>query len=176
MAAIYFNVKKNRGLLHRLTLDVRNLKSIHSGLKTKTIKENWESELNMNYTNSIETNIISKYTAHDNLDPKHLWKKLITKSDEKTYIEKTRAHIKIVESLNALFSVACIVLSIIDYETSYYPQYYQNNSNNNISNSSNNHIRIILLILSITLILLSFISCKLCYFIKYEKKKTLESK
>lgn len=179
MAAIYFNVKKNRGLLHKLTIDVKNLKSIHSGLKNKSVKDDWESNMNLNYNNSVETNIISKFTAHDNLDPKHLWKKMITKSDEKTHIEKVRASVKVVESLNAFLSLLCIVLSIIDYETSYFPTHYPNNSNttnNDSDHNSNNHVRVILLCLSVILIILSFISCKLCYFIKYEKKKTHESK
>lgn len=179
MAAIYFNIKKNRGFLNRMPVDAKRLHmiQIQGAERFKTQNINWNNDLD-NILNDYDSKLDSKTSITEMnkfMDPMYLWKKKIS-SQEKTNIELANLNQKILDSFNAVISLICIVLSIVDFEFNYFPTYYPENGVIDESEYKGNLYRWILMSLSFVLIFISYYSCKLQYYQKYEKGRIAESK
>ena len=173
MAAIYFNIKKNRGFINKLNNEAQKLKSIqlHSLLKTQTVKEDWEKRYNRIDFERDSEDRAETTQINEVFDPLFLLKKL-SSNISNSYIEKVIKRIKIVDTISAIISFIAIVISIFEYETYYFPHYVTKEK----SEYKGQGYRITLSALSLILVISSYVSCYLTFYVKYEKKKCQEGK
>lgn len=189
-AAIYIHAKKNRGYLQRLPVDSRRLKSNQYKMMKYGVSDR-QSALIFNMQETTDSRDEENLTMIQELDPTHLWKKMIEEQKEElSYTDKIRRNIKIYETLLAILAFISIIISIVEYEAKYYKayfkdryeipnyQYYQKEALEKIldENYDGNPFRVILSILSLFMVWFSYLSNKNSYILKYEEKKVNESK
>lgn len=189
MAAIYINAKKNRGLLHKVDLNSHKLQ--------KQVQNKEMAKYNKAINNiDLDTDISIQYdvgeTQIKDLDPKELWlEKVIGESkNSESYNELCRSRMTKLILINTFLSFLVILISIIEYEKYYYPNFFSNRKNNpeiegksydevqNYLNKSYKgmNIRLLCLIICILSIFCTLLTNYIYYLKEYERKITISRK
>ena len=189
MAAIYIHAKKNRGYLHKLQVDAKNLRKLHF---EALIKYNQDIKGNQ-FVKNLDDSFKFEETFDDNgLDPKVLWMKLIQKNESKiSDIDKVRNTIKILETISGIISFIIILLSVYEYELYYYPIYFIEQEDIKTANPKMTYdeiqlilndkyegikFRVVFTVLCFMLIILNLLSNIKWYYINYETQKISDRK
>lgn len=183
------NAKKNRGLLHKVDLNAHKL---HKQVQNKEMAKYNKAINNIDLDTDISIQYDVGETQIKDLDPKELWlEKVIGESKNKeSYNELCRSRMTKLILINAFLSFLVILISIIEYEKYYYPNFFSNRKNipgysdmnyDQIQTYLNDqykgmNIRIICLILCILSIFCTFILNYIYYLKDYERKITISRK
>lgn len=190
-AAIYIHAKKNRGYLQRLKVDSKRVKQLSlQGLMKYDGNRQSAMIFDINDTEQMITDTSIK-TMMDELDPSILWKQSVGGAGVSyNYLEKIRSKVKFYESFLSLFAFISVLISIIEYERIYYPNFYTGRYNienyqdldkdvlQEMLNKSYTGMkyRLALSIISLMMIFCSLLSNMYLYELNFENKKTNESK
>lgn len=136
--AYFINTNKHRGYLNNLNVNIRGRKSlvvpeILRGFST--LKPGESIILKSKFTNNFKyISETEESLQKDDLEEqkRKLWIDLLHSSENQMdIIDKLKSRLKIFELLIALIALVSIVLSQIDYELDYYPNFYEYNTPDN---------------------------------------------
>lgn len=178
MAAIFVNAKKHKGYIHKLNIAENQLLRLVVQDRFKNHADNvYKTALGVEMERETQQSNLS-FEQYDDLDPKHLWKKLIMNQDgEIDVLRDMKRKLIIIDTISAVLSCIHILLSIYEYESFYYKTFYEvENPESGSFYYDGIPIRFILLIISLVLVLLCVFSRLNMYRLKCEQQKLASSK
>lgn len=178
MAAIFINAKKHKGYIQKLNIAENQLLKLVVQDRFKNHADNvYKTALGLEIEKETQQSNLT-FEQYDELDPKHLWKKLIVNHEGELDVLKDMKHkVMIIDTISAILACIHIVLSIYEYESFYYKVFYEADAPQSGSSYYDGMpIRFVLLLISFILVALCVFSRLNMYRLKCEQQKLSSSK